>query len=593
MKIKNMMGDNVNLLSEELLKIWCDKLLSLQITDQTSKGLYGGILCEGCGYIHGRCADIIYPMVALYAKTGEQRYLSSAQMVYQWQKQNVRKHSGINVNDTFNTWHGVTEFYLMGLGLTLLEYAKVLPETLYQEWYQDLLRVGETIYQDPLFLLTPESTVSINYPVGYLAAMAVLYAITGEKKYQREAMEQEDKIYWRITNDGWLFGENASRPFVTEQGCSHIDLGYNVEESIGLLALYGKLVDSRRMTDLAAAMLRKSAECMLPDGAWDNTWGSRAVKWTYYGSRTTDGVQMACSLLQEYDPLFAEIALRNTQLMYDMTVNGLLTGGKMYDTMEVESCAHHALSHAKSLAFLLKNPIRKTERKTLPRDEAYGTREIQSAGVTLASVGEWRGTFQTNDLAIHGSQEVSGVTLLYHKKAGALLVSNGFRFSLLEPTNMQIPFDLAEICQTLRIDSGKLSSLFCKKAVASVQSEKDRIAYGVTGYLSDPQKTYGADYHMDYVLEGSTFTVTACCAEQATLWLPLVCPPDTAITCSEKSCTYLLQGAEVAVVATQTLSWKDGYYRERVFNTVGGFATLPLQIKLQKNIPVTVTITVV
>ena len=44
-------------LSFELLKTWCDKLIELQITDKKSKGLFGGILCDACGYIHGRCAD--------------------------------------------------------------------------------------------------------------------------------------------------------------------------------------------------------------------------------------------------------------------------------------------------------------------------------------------------------------------------------------------------------------------------------------------------------------------------------------------------------------------------------------------------------
>ena len=30
-------------------------------------------------------------------------------------------------------------------------------------------------------------------------------------------------------------------------------------------------------------------EFMLPDGAWDNSWGTRSFKWTYWGGRTSDG----------------------------------------------------------------------------------------------------------------------------------------------------------------------------------------------------------------------------------------------------------------------------------------------------------------
>ncbi len=66
---------NINDINQKLLLTWCDKIESLQIKDSTSKGLFGGILCEGCGYIHGRCADIGYPMVTAYKVSGDKKYL--------------------------------------------------------------------------------------------------------------------------------------------------------------------------------------------------------------------------------------------------------------------------------------------------------------------------------------------------------------------------------------------------------------------------------------------------------------------------------------------------------------------------------------
>ncbi|WP_349944623.1 hypothetical protein ABFV83_13810 [Lacrimispora sp. BS-2] len=38
----------INTLCETLLKDWCEKLLTLQITCSDDKGLYGGILCPAC-----------------------------------------------------------------------------------------------------------------------------------------------------------------------------------------------------------------------------------------------------------------------------------------------------------------------------------------------------------------------------------------------------------------------------------------------------------------------------------------------------------------------------------------------------------------
>lgn len=41
-------------------------------------------------------------------------------------------------------------------------------------------------------------------------------------------------------------------------------------------------------TDLLTLVDRSMAthlEFMLPDGAWDNSWGTRSFKWTYWGGR--------------------------------------------------------------------------------------------------------------------------------------------------------------------------------------------------------------------------------------------------------------------------------------------------------------------
>ena len=103
-------------LSFELLKNWCDKLIDLQITDKKSRGLFGGILCESCGYIHGRCADAIYPMITMYKMTGNSKYFTCAENLYTWQINNVRKSDGLNINDSFNMWIGVSEFYQLMLG---------------------------------------------------------------------------------------------------------------------------------------------------------------------------------------------------------------------------------------------------------------------------------------------------------------------------------------------------------------------------------------------------------------------------------------------------------------------------------------------
>ena len=47
------------------------------------------------------------------------------------------------------------------------------------------------------------------------------------------------------------------------------------------------------MLDQTVAALRTHMEFMLPDGAWDNSWGTRNYKWSWWGSRTSDGCHPA------------------------------------------------------------------------------------------------------------------------------------------------------------------------------------------------------------------------------------------------------------------------------------------------------------
>ena len=72
-----------------------------------------------------------------------------------------------------------------------------------------------------------------------------------------------------------------------------VDLGYNVEESLQSLVLYGLLEQDEEVLATVTKALTTHAEFMLPDGAWDNSWGTRSYKWTYWGSRTSDGCQAA------------------------------------------------------------------------------------------------------------------------------------------------------------------------------------------------------------------------------------------------------------------------------------------------------------
>lgn len=82
----------------DLLRVWCDKLLELQVTSVNDPALRGGILCPACAGIHGRCFDAIYPFLYLADADGDSRYLEAAKMLFDWAENTVSREDGSYVD---------------------------------------------------------------------------------------------------------------------------------------------------------------------------------------------------------------------------------------------------------------------------------------------------------------------------------------------------------------------------------------------------------------------------------------------------------------------------------------------------------------
>ena len=74
--------------------------------------------------------------------------------------------------------------------------------------------------------------------------------------------------------------------------------------------MYGMLTKDEEMLEFLTHSLREHLEFMLPDGAWDGSFSSRSYKWSYWGSRTSDGCQGAYGLMADRDPIFGEAAYK-------------------------------------------------------------------------------------------------------------------------------------------------------------------------------------------------------------------------------------------------------------------------------------------
>ena len=100
-----------------LMKRWCDKLLTYEIR-LPDPNVDSGLICPACHVIHGRFADLVYPLATLWAKTGDDRYISAAERYIDFTERNLRRSDGSYRNDLGNDWRGITAFSAMAIGDT-------------------------------------------------------------------------------------------------------------------------------------------------------------------------------------------------------------------------------------------------------------------------------------------------------------------------------------------------------------------------------------------------------------------------------------------------------------------------------------------
>ena len=381
-------------LYEDLLARWCDALLAHQVREVRTPGAFGGILCPLCSRIHGRSADAIHPFLRMAKTTGDARYLDAAVRLQAW-SDHVGRSDGSWVNEAVgNDWKGITVFGLLAHAESLRHHGALLDAKVRQRWEERLARAARFVFD-----LMQISTGNINYPISGAAALAIADPMLGEPRYGRRARELARASLAYISKENkLLFGEGKPQDGVTAGGCRAVDLGYNVEESLPNFALYAKVTNDAEVLGPLVETMRAHLEFLLPDGAWDNSWGTRNFKWSYWGTRTGDGCQGAYALLADQDPRFAAAALRNAQLLDRFTRDGLLAGGLHYPQQGELPCIHHTFCHARGLATVLDNaaPLAPSA-AVLPRDAASGVREFSEIRTWLAGIGPWRATVTAYD----------------------------------------------------------------------------------------------------------------------------------------------------------------------------------------------------
>lgn len=568
-------------LCRELLKEWCESLLKLQISGTGNPGLDGAMLCPACGRIHGRCFEAAYPFLSMAALTGDEKWILSAGKLYDWAEYTLSQEDGSYLNDIDSGWKGTTVFNLTQMADCLLFHGERMPESMKKQWKARMGRGAE-------FLLCYEELRenNINYPIAESLAMYELGIVLEEKRYIREAERLAAMAEQVMTMSGLVFGEGVPRCKKSPRDCQPVDIGYNVEETLPALALYGVMSKDEKVSRLARESMKAHLDFALPDGGWDNSFGTRNFKWTYWGSRTSDGCALGYLLFAEEEPELARAAERNLRLLRASTADGLLAGGPHYKAAGQRICVHHTFTHAKVLAGVLdrglaragKRKGRKTEKKT-------AIRHYPETDTVVMNRHGFRATVTAYDWEYVTGGHVSGGTLslLHHFAAGPLLCAGMGQYTRYEAPNMQTPRGARHECLALRIEAWEngvlYSSIYENRGQMEILGDNE---VEVRGNLKNIRHEDAPDiwlpYCVRYCLTDEGMTVKARFAVGI-----LICPlisesGEETIVSRETGEVKIYRGRTKIRLKTEgTLELPYG--TERIFNLSPGFQALRIEMK--------------
>jgi len=539
------------------MKEWCDTLLSCQVRTKTSY-TNGALLCPACHVLHGRVADLCFPFTVIWSETGEKKYLEEADRLIDWSEYNLKTQDGLWYNDITNRWYATSAFSAMSIGEAIYHFGHKLPSEYKDKWKAIFVRMCDTFTT----LDTRESFKPVtNYYCGIAALLAMAWRLTSNEKYYEKSKYWLDVALSRFDRDGLLYGEGYPMEF--SDGSHAVDMGYALEESIPLLLRYASLTG--KYAEFFRARLRDHLEFLLPDGAIDDSFGIRHNKWTYWGSRTSDGLIEGLALVLD-DPMFANACQRVLTLYEKCTHDGLLSMPMAHESGE-PTCIHHTFAHAKALAALICADIPEIKEAKLPCEEKYGIKKYQNGNLLLVSHGKWRATFSachsySSELTANGG---GSMNLLYHDEYGILCAATGAHYHPTEPLNQQY----------LR-NSSNPESMTAQFVINGRLACQDKSAEIVANESEHSVTSSAKDWKTKYVFEKNCLVISLESCD-GIYNLPVVCPKNSKISLSDDKKALSLGGK---LTISSTVPFETDTSR-RVFHQVGGLSYLPISVKVR------------
>ncbi|MGL5785907.1 MAG: hypothetical protein ACRCX4_03680 [Bacteroidales bacterium] len=586
--------------SYEIVKIWGDNLISQQITTE-HKALQGGLLCPACNRVHGRCMDAILPLMYLAETSGDTTYTNAAVSLMNWAENNVSTPDGGWLNDiNVSDWNGTTVFAALALAEALHHHGELLPDSIRQNWWNRLEKAGEFIYNND-FIFSRRREGWRNMNVNYSASATYALYLLGTHLDRQDFVDKAriiggDLRAYFTENDYFLFGEGPNIKAKTKNETLPVDLLYNVEESLPNMAFYAKMAEDDSLMMMIEKSMLTHLEFMLPDGAWDNSWGTRSFKWTYWGGRTSDGFMPGYYLLADKHPEILTAISKNVDLMAEATEEGSLYGGMHYLSNGQYPCNHHTFGHAKALAAFLQiyHPDYQGKNIILPREKQKGSKFFKDIRTWTIAHGDWHSTFTGYDseYKVKGTHPMGGIlSMLWNKNRGPVFAAGMNKYTLIEQPNMQADRQKVKMsptpCIVYQEKGNRYTNLDDLDAVITHKETKEGDLYIVRNKLVDIQQSTPEkgiiEVESTYLFHKKGVTIKARVLNNETdvkLILPVISPNTESFLLNKNEIKIGPQDKQIIIKANTPISISETNENKRIFNFTPGFEFIPVQIDL-------------
>lgn len=428
-----------------------DLLLSTQIND--AKDPNDGALVSPSTNpenhpLHSRAAEAVYPLAVAYKHTQDAKYAKAAIRLGDWLT-TLQTQSGSWIEEwpSATGWDGTSADQLISLANAYVILKSQLTPQEDAAWTGSISRAADWVAAN-----FPKG--NINYvPTGSVALLSAARAVANPKPgWTTKAASLMAQTIAAINNEDLLVGEGMG-----------VDLGYNIAQSIGFIAMYGRMLPSAEHVDMAAKLMKAHQYFMYPGGAMDNSWGTRSFKWNLEsGTKTAPGVFFSFALIADKDPSFqrgAQLALQYLKEHGQDDKGWIVYGPHAFRHATSNPPSNYsAFARAQSIATAVEFAPESPSVGQVPSDQKHWLKTFSSVKTavfrtdkimaTVTAYGE-TGSYPRDSMARGGS--VSALWFEGYGSTGFLQVSSQTVYSRIE--DMHMPIEQGLLPLTPRVET--------------------------------------------------------------------------------------------------------------------------------------------